>query len=85
MPCSRLHYVTHRLALGYDGLRELVAVEKRLLGHSEFADSSNLAVFAVPTLEFEGDSRSDPALTHMNEDEVVQKHLQVCSRVGCIL
>jgi hypothetical protein len=82
MPCSRLHYVTHRLALGYDGLRELVAVEKRVLGHSEFSDSSNLAVFAVPTLEFEDDSQIGSALTHMNEDAVVQKHLQVCSLVG---
>ena len=75
--CSRLHYVTHRLALGVDGIKELVATEKRLLGRSEFADSSNLAVFAVPTMAFEESRKNGPNSQHMQDDEVVRRHIEV--------
>jgi hypothetical protein len=79
--CSRLHYVTHRLALGTEGLKELVAAEKKLLGVSEFENSSTLAVFAIPTLDFEegGHNGNQNLMLLMAKDHLVREHIKVRS------
>jgi hypothetical protein len=76
--CSRLHYVSHRLALGEDGLRDLIAAECKILGHSVFANSSNLAALAVPVMDWEEGTQTNSAANHiLQNDPVVLKHVQV--------
>jgi hypothetical protein len=78
--CSRLHYVSHRLALGTEGLKELIAAQKKVLGASEFENSSNLAVFAVPTLDFEesGQNGNQSVMLLMAKDRLVKERITVC-------
>lgn len=77
----RLHYVTHRLALGQSGMKELVAAERKILGHSSLGESANLAVFAVPVMEFEegglNGASSRAAGSIIANDPLVIKHSQV--------
>lgn len=55
-----------------------MAVEKRVLGASEFEDSSNLSVFAVPTMDFEEGSKGPNSVTHlMSKDKLVRDHITV--------
>jgi hypothetical protein len=76
--CSRLHYVTHRLALGEDGLRDLIAAESKIFGHSVFENTSSLAVLSVPVMEWEeGAQTNSSANCMLQNDPVVRKHLQV--------
>lgn len=85
MPCSRLHYVTHRLALGEEGLRDLIAAENKILGHSVFANTSSLAVLGMPVMDFEEGAQTNGAATLMlQNDPVVRKHLQVGVSRACI-
>ena len=72
--------MTHRLALGEEGLRDLIASETRILGHSVFANTSSLAVLAMPIMDFEESDQASGAANHMlQNDPVVRKHLQVGS------
>ena len=77
MRCSRLHYVAHRLTLGTAGLRELMCVEQKLLGHSELASVSQSAVFAVPQMDFESELHGRSASFALRADKLVQQHLEV--------
>ena len=78
---SRLHYVTHRLALGEDGLKKLIELERQIIGHSQFSDASNLSVLQMPTLDFEAeyvDYRKMPTSKRVkNMDPEVRKHFEV--------
>lgn len=70
--------MTHRLALGEDGLRDLIAAETHILGHSVFANTSSLAVLAMPVMDFEESAQTNGAANHMlQNDPIVRKHLQV--------
>eukprot|EP00892_Ulva_mutabilis_P003499 jgi/Ulvmu1/1520/UM011_0250.1 len=77
---TRLHYVTHRLALGQSGMKELVAAEKKILGHSSIEDSANLSVFAIPVMDFEEgglhSTTSRIAGSLLANDPLVLKHTQ---------
>lgn len=62
-------------------MKELVAAEKKILGHSSIEESANLAVFAVPVMEFEEGglhtSASRIAGSIIANDPLVLKHTQV--------
>jgi hypothetical protein len=79
----RLHFVTHRLALGHNGLKELVAAERRIFGFSELDDSATLSVFDMPVMDFEKggmltSSLSIVAHTLCTQDSLVKGHIEVC-------
>ena len=75
--CSRLHYVAHRLTLGTAGLRELMCVEQKLLGHSDLASVSQSAAFAVPQMDFESELHGRSASFALRADKLVLQHLEV--------
>lgn len=78
--CSRLHYVTHRLALGEEGLEDMIAAEKKIVGHSIFANTSSLAVLAMPVMDFEEGAQANGTANQLvQNDPTVRKHLQVCT------
>lgn len=62
-------------------MKELVAAEKKILGHSSLGESANLAVFAVPVMEFEEGGPHGPssrtAGSMIASDPLVLKHTQV--------
>lgn len=63
-------------------------MEKRVLGASEFEDSSNLSVFAVPTMDFEEGAKGPNSVTHMmSKDKLVRDHIRVriCTHVAAEL
>lgn len=62
-------------------MKELVAAENRILGHSSLGESANLAVFAVPVMEFEEGglhgANSRIVANMIANDPIVLEHCQV--------
>ena len=69
--------MVHRLSLGEAGVKQMAKIEEQLMGRSELAEASHLAVFAPPQLDF-ADSW-DKASSQRSKDELVRMHVEVPS------